>query len=207
MGVIALPNPGFEAPPTFVAATTTNNRWVNGQAAGGFDPTGNTYGWSYNANAGSGKAQYDTTNVHSGSYSFKLSTTATASWVFAGCALSESTTLVTTYGIHIQPNTVYSFTFYMKTTAVSGAATTGAFLSLKGYNSAGVSTQNTSSTGINTTTSMTKYTMTWTSASTSAFIIPEMNVRGNNGTSTLVMDAWFDDFSLTSPSGNVLLAF
>ncbi len=39
-----LRNPGFEVAPSFIAATTTNNRFIEGNAAG--STTNDTYYWA-----------------------------------------------------------------------------------------------------------------------------------------------------------------
>jgi hypothetical protein len=94
----------------------------------------------------------------------------------------------------------------MKTTANSGSATSGAGLDAREWNGAGtVGATNVIGTPVTTTTDWTKYSATFTTASTARFIQIRPQVIGNDGTATLIMDAWFDDIKLTTTTPDVRL--
>jgi hypothetical protein len=91
------------------------------------------------------------------------------------------------------PNVSYNVTFWMKTQANSGAATTGAQMLVVERNASGGTVTSHSSTGITSTTDWTFYSVKFTSNASAIYLTFEPRVVGNNGTATLVMDAWFDN--------------
>lgn len=85
----------------------------------------------------------------------------------------------------------------MRTNLVSGSATSGSFLRLNLYTAAGAIATSVDSTKVQTTTAKTVYTFQFTTGATTYLAIPNMQVVGNDGTATLIMDAWFDDLLIT----------
>lgn len=193
-------NGDFENAPSFTAATTTNAVWIDGTAGG--SATNSQFGWGTNR-AGSFAAQFDNTVFNSGSESMKLSTTATASSIEARPLIGTlSLTLLNGGAIPAYSSTQYTLTHYMKTNFTSGAATTAAKIQVREYNSAGslLTTTSSPTTGIQTTTNFTLYTKTFTTNASTVYILVVPLVSGNDGTATLIMDAWFDDINLVATS-------
>jgi len=190
-------NGDFEIAPAFTAATNTVNRDINGTAAGINTPR-SAWGWYTNTVTGTVGAQFDTAQFHSGTTSMKLSTLATASRI----AISNSqftTGLASRYGwVLVAPNTTYNFQMWAKTTANSGAATSGLQANLVELNSDGTTQAASTSvfTGVNTTTDWTLYTKQITTTATSNYVRILIDLVGNNGTGTLVMDAWVDGIQM-----------
>lgn len=185
-------NGDFEyAPPSGAnVATTTNNRWLDGTSGG--STTNALFGWFLNVGAGSAAGLIDSSTPHSGNYSIKSSTTATSS-----ASTVENNSATALNALPISPSTSYTLTYWMKTVANSGAATTGAQVVLSERSGSFSGGASTSSTGVTTTTGWTQYQLVWTTASTARYLIVKLNVTGNDGAATLVMDAWFDDITLT----------
>ena len=187
-------NGNFEfAPPTNVAQTTSN--WLDGTSGGS---SNNLFGWYGRKRAGTGvAAMFDSSNPHSGSYSMKVSTTATGSW-FGVENNNDNGGQSYPYGIPCQSNTTYILTYWMKTQANSGSANTGAQVKLVEQGLTNLSTYGSAtSTGITTTTGWTQYTLTYTTSGHSqSWLCIYLSVIGNDGTGTLIMDAWFDDIVL-----------
>lgn len=198
-------NGDFEYAPPFTAATTTATRFIDGTAGG--STTNDLFMWSIEGSnsAGSVAARFDTSNVNSGTYSMKVSTTATASACDVRIVRNITAANILQYGIRVTPNTDYDVSFYMQTVANSGSATTGAHLRIGQYTSAGAAVTSTDSTKIQTTTGLTRYTFRFTTSSTTSFLVPGVRVVGNDGAATLIMDAWFDDVTITPvyPEGRV----
>jgi hypothetical protein len=188
-----LSNAGFEHAPAFTAASNTAGKWINGTAGGSSTEIRNR--WAIIAKTGTGTSQFDTAETHSGSYSMKLSTTATAS------SIRVSNTHTTTFsdfavtGYPVTGNTQYAFSFWVKTTANSGSATTGAKVVIIERYSGG-SPANYSSATVNTTQGWTYYSIIFTTNTLTTYLTPDLQVVGNDGTGTLLMDAWFDDLVL-----------
>ena len=182
-------NGDFEiAPPT---NTTSSSwfRWLDGTAGGTTIPT--VFGVYLYDRIGSGNGQFDSTTKNSGNYSFKLSTTAITSYINASIGFTKD------YAIPVTPLAKYNYSFYMKTTVNSGAATTGARIAWSWFtNNAGSPISSSSSTLINTTTGWTQYTGTITAPAGARNVEPLMYITGNDGAATLIMDAWFDDIVL-----------
>ena len=191
-------NGNFEYVPTGTTATTSGGAWIDGTATGATNK--GEFGWVIFNYTGSWAAKFDTTEKYSGTASMKISTTAVSSTV--GVANQEGIAASSQINnMPIAPSTSYTLSFKMKTLVNSGSATTGAYLSAIGYKVDGFSgasgfTGTTSSTAVNTTTDWTEYSITFTTASTAYYLRPELRIIGNNGTGTLIMDAWFDDLTL-----------
>ena len=193
----------FEVVPTFVAATTTSNRWIDGTAGG--STSNSTYKWGLNFTNSSSSGiscQFDTSVSHLGSGSMKLSLTATNKQIAVSNALSNSVLTVRAQSIPINPSTSYTYSFWMKTNYVSGDSNDGAFLQLTDRNNAsGTGIQSVTSTKIKTTTDWTFYTGTITTSATANCLDVLLFISGTTGTATLIMDAWFDDIYL-APTTN-----
>jgi len=198
-------NGNFEYAPPFTAATTTITRYIDGTAGG--STTNDLFGWGIEGtnSVGSVSARFDTSNVNTGTYSMKVSTTATASACDVRITRNITAANVLQYGIRVTPNTDYDVSFYMQTVANSGSATQGAHVRIGQFTSAGASVTSTDSTKVQTTTALTRYTFRFTTSSTTTFLVPGLRVVGSDGAGTLIMDAWFDDLTITPvyPEGRV----
>lgn len=190
-------NFNFEVAPTFVAATTTQGRFVDGTASGAI--TNATYKWKGQSGAGATAVQFDPTVSHSGTYSMKLSALdVTGSFyvdVGAGIASSEPVATLQLYAIPIIGLTSYTLTGWVKTNNVP---TNGAFLQLATYGIDGTRINNVgSSVKLTGTNDWTQITITTTvgSAAVWATVGLMKNVAGN------ISDAWFDDIYL-APTTN-----
>jgi hypothetical protein len=198
-------NGDFEYVPTGTIATTANSGWVDGTAAGTTNK--GEFGWVLFNYTGSWAAKFDTSEKYSGTASIKISTTAVSSTV--GVSNQEGTAASNQINkMPIAPNASYTLSFKMKTLVNSGLATTGAYLGVAGYKINGFSiafgfTGTTSSTTVKTTTNWTNYRITFTTPSTAYYLRPELRIIGNDGTGTLIMDAWFDDITLTANNSYV----
>src|SRR5438105_3558257 len=69
-----IPNGNFENAPSFTAATSTQNQFIDGTANG--NTSDSTYGWSLGVFTGSSSAQFDNSTSNCGAYSIKGSTLA-----------------------------------------------------------------------------------------------------------------------------------
>lgn len=191
----------FEVAPTFTAVTTVKNRWIDGTASG--SSSNKTYKWAINNTNTSGTAyaaSFDSSVSHTGTYSMKVSTTATASVIVVSNVIIITPTALLDTGIYASPNTSYTYSFWMKTNYVSGDSD-GAYMIFRSRNGAGSTVASATSTKVKTTTDWTQYTGTFTTAADAVWIEPFMIVDGNAGTGTLIMDAWFDDIYL-APTTN-----
>lgn len=200
-----VPNPGFETTPTFVAASNTTQRWIDGSAAG-FSGLQSAYRWALANLSGTGAAQFDNSTAFAGTNSMKLSigVANTSVTVSVTRRLNNGTDIRVT-GIPVQPSTAYTMTFRMKTNYTSGDSR-GAYIRLQEFNSAGATVTSTDSTFVKTTLDWTLYTISKTTAATTTFVDPQLTLSGTVAPSTLVMDAWFDSLSLiqtTSPTRTV----
>lgn len=190
-------NCDFEYAPPFVAATTTTARWIDGTAMG--STTNSLFGWSFRTVSGSCAAQFDSINKRSGNYSLKLSTTATGSRVFVYFNSINGNIDKTLYNIPSKPNTSYTLSYWMKTSLISGSST-GARIGVQKKSVAGVTGEEfTNSIGIATTTGWTYYSFTFTTnaALDTPYLLVTLQIVGQDGAGTLIMDAWFDDITLT----------
>jgi hypothetical protein len=186
-------NGNFEfAPPTNVAQTT-DAKYLDGTSGG--SSTNALFGCFMDDYTGSGnQALLDAANPHTGQYSLKVSTTAIGSSVAIAVGLVQR--LPASRYIPILPSTSYTLTYWMKTVANSGTATDGAFIDTVEYNGAGSYVTDTLG-GVTGTTGWTQYKKVWTTNAATRFLKLGCFVKGDRGTGTLIMDAWFDDIVLT----------
>lgn len=184
-------NGDFETVPVGTTATTNTNVWIDGTANG--SATDDRNSWATNR-GGTASALFDNSVSHSGTYSLKLATLATGSFMQARQVLGTANHLkLRVNGIVVLPSTSYTLTGWIKTTANSGAANSGARFAIVQYNSAATALTTGLSTAVTTTTGWTQYTVTFTTQATCNFVDIQCRVTGNDGTATLIMDAWFDD--------------
>lgn len=191
-------NGDFEiAPPAATnVATTAGDRWIDGTAGGTSILNDRIFGWGFWNYTGSYAAKFDTSVKYSGTASMKISTTATGSTAGVRVALSGYTNQKQML-IPILPSTSYTYSVQVKTNVVSGSATTGARVQFVAATGAlGNGTTTTVVTGLITTQDWTQYTGTFTTAATDRFITPSLQIIGNDGTGTLIMDMWIDDIQL-----------
>ena len=180
-------NGDFEiAPVVNVAQTTASSNWLDGTSTG--STTNNTFGWRKFNYTGSQHAYFDSTEKYLGQYSLRLSTLGTGATI--GVTNATQATLDPFTSIPCTPSTAYTLKFWMKTNVVSGSATSGAFLRISAGNVS-------DSTKVKTTTDWTQYTVTVTTGGAISTISIEARIIGNDGAGTLIMDAWFDDITLT----------
>lgn len=188
-------NGNFEFAPPTNTALTSNNHWLDGTSGGSL--TNNLFGWGTVGNGGTVGTLFDNSTSHSGNYALKVSTLATGSHQQVAQTIAVGTASnIINYAIKVSPSTSYMISWWMKTTANSGAATSGAGVILQEYNGAGTAGTSNTPQKITTTTDWTQYSFTWTTGSTAHFLLAECQVAGNDGTGTLIMDAWFDDIVL-----------
>lgn len=195
-------NGNFEIAPTFVAATNTSARWVDGSASGSAAQK-SQHGWAIvsGTTAGTFSAQYDATAPNSGTNSMKLSLGATGSALEVGPVTSITTLNDLRCAIPVSGSTAYTCTYWMRTNLTSGSSTSGAYLRANERNNIAGGSVNNDGTKILTTTGWTQYTINFTTASATRFIIIRASLVGTGGSANLVMDAWFDDIVLTPTAG------
>lgn len=187
-------NGNFEfAPPTNVAQAGGAGKWLDGTSTG--SATNSLFGWAGISTSGTPTFMFDNSTSHSGNYSLKVSTLAIASLAAAANIIAVTNFNSNYYAV--LPSTSYTAIYWMKTTANSGTANTGAQLVFREFSGAGAGGTSNTLTGVITTTGWTQYILTFTTASTTRFIELKPTVTGNDGTATLIMDAWFDDIVLT----------
>lgn len=193
-------NYNFENVPTFVAATTSNTKWIDGTATG--STNSDAYGWGIVGAVGTRAAQYDQTVFHSGAASLKVSVTATGSLLTVGNSNNANAAGIIRYAIPVLPSTSYTVSGWMKTNLVSGSSTNGARIYINLYTGAGAFSQTKVVTNsVLTTTNWTFYTATFSTTATQVFALTVCEVSGNSGAATLIMDAWFDNIKLDLTSG------
>lgn len=189
----------FEVAPTFVAATSTAGRWIDGTASG--STTNSTYKWAIASAAltASASASFDTTVFRNGTASLKLDRTdATGAVVVANVLNAAAGGSLGT--IPINPGVSYTFNIYAKTSTVG---TDTVYADVRLFNAAG-STVNTKSTNkLSGTNDWTLLTVTFTADAdaTNCCIILR------NAASATVGPAWFDDIYLapTTNPGRVVI--
>jgi len=187
-------NGGFEFAPPFAAATTTGSSWIDGTAAGSTGLTG--YGWGF-IKGGTASAMFDTSTKLSGTASLKCSTLATGSYAEVNVHRVNTASDRLRYVIPVLPSTPYTVTGWMRTNYVSGDSTYGASIGVLQVDASGTVIVYGGSTEVKTTTDWTKYTVSFTTNASTQFINIQPRVYGHVGTATLIMDAWFDDISIT----------
>lgn len=197
IGDAPIRNAGFESQPSFTAATNVQARWIDGTASGTTTDPG--YGWAVLGLTNSAEAKFDSSVSYTGTGSMKLSTTNTASLI------TVSNTIVTAQpgtACPASPLTDYVCSFKMKTNYVSGDSANGASIAFVERNAAGTALVTNTSTLVKTTTDWTTYTVSFTTNAATVWIAPRLQVTGNTGTATLIMDAWFDDIKVTATPYN-----
>lgn len=171
-------NGSFENYPTFVAATTTANRYIDGTAAG--STTNQSFGsWAIPAVSvtAAASAQFDTTESYSGGVSMKLSTLDATGAITVGNART-ATAPTATEVFTLLPSTAYVITARVKTVNV---AANGAFIDVRQFTSAFSAITTTSSNKLAGTNDWTLVTINVTTASNCAcgIILLRLNVAGN----------------------------
>jgi prophage tail gpP-like protein len=192
-----------EIAPVLVAPQTASNKWVDGTAAGSSTP--NIYR-IYPSGSASFAVSFDNTVSHSGTTSLKVATTATGQFVEVRNDNAGYNTS-TTYGMPISPNTAYTLKYWLKTQVISGTADNGAFLKILRATSAGTYVAETGGTPVKVTQDWTEYTVNFTSGPTEALAHLEYRLYGHQGVGTLIMNAWFDDVTLTATAVNPDIQF
>lgn len=187
-------NGDFEYAPVVNVATTTGSRWIDGTAGG--SATNSIFG-RYLVGAGTYSGLFDSSTKYSGSYSLKISTLATASQVYVQPTTGTSASLLQQYAIPVLPSTSYTLTYKMKTNYVSGDSNDGAYGEISEFTGAGGLVLATTGTKVKTTTDWTTYTVTLTTGATTRYAVLYQRIFGHTGSATLIMDAWFDDITLT----------
>lgn len=185
----------FEVAPSFVAATATNARWIDGTSAGS-NAARSAYMWAIQTLTGAAVAQFDSATFHSGSNSLKLSTTGTGQRVDARLIKSGSGAAAAPFYIKARPSTAYRYSIWIKTNVTSGSSTGAGLLLAELASDASTNPATPVSVATAVTQDWTQYTGTFTTSATTAFFTPRLSVIGNGGAGTLIMDAWFDDFEI-----------
>ena len=164
------------------------------------------FGWGLFNYTGTIGVLFDNSVSHSGNWSLKLSTTATASTVGMATFVNNAAG-IRIAGIPVLPGTSYTLSGWITTTAHSGSASSGAQLILWETNgSAGTVKSNNVISGITTSTGWTYYSKSFVTQNSTTYVAIRCNVIGNDGTSTLIMDAWFDDLTLVPTPGVITSA-
>lgn len=190
-------NADFEVAPTFTAATSTGARWIDGSAAG-IAASDSAYKWAIisGTTANTFAAQFDNSEKYDGTNSMKLSLGAVGSSLEVGPMTSIAVGGLIRTGIPCAGSTAYTAKFWMKTTYTSGDSNDGAFVNINERTVAAGGSVNNTSTKIKTTTDWTQYTIQFTTAAATRFLIPRLALAGVSGTGTLIMTAWFDKLEL-----------
>ncbi|HJP81449.1 MAG TPA: LamG domain-containing protein [Candidatus Saccharimonadales bacterium] len=189
-------NGSVDYAPKLNSPTNTNVRWIDGTAGGSI--TNDLFGWALAALTGSGSAMFDSSKKNSGTYSLKLSTTAVASEVNVyGTTTPATPAGVKAKGIPVTPGVSYTGSVYIETLANGGSAASGAQLDFVERMADGTYVTSNIVTAGAVTSPMQKYSITFTPNASTRYITPKLIVKGNNGANTLIMDAWFDDITLT----------
>lgn len=183
-------NGNFELVPNFVAATTTNQKWIDGTATGS-SISSNYYGVGFAT--GSGAAQFDSSVSHSGSSSLKVSTVSIAQFIEVHTSRQDTNSSRLQYALPIAPNTTYLYSFWMKTNVVSGDSNNGAFVLIGITSSTGAVISSVTTSPVKITQNWTQYTGTFTTPANAVGLSIMYRIYGHTGTGTLIMDAWFDD--------------
>ena len=190
---VGVVNGDFSLQPALVAPTTSVGVFIDGTATGSL--TNNQYAWGVRAGGSGASANFDNTDGNSLKLSGVANVLLEISYYASGSITSLSKSL-----IPVLPNTLYKYSFTMKTNYVSGDATNGAYMIFKERNAAGSNTVSTLSTTVKTTTGKTKYEGTFTTGATTVWLDPTPRIDGAGGSASLVMTANFYSFSFTTVS-------
>lgn len=191
-------NGDFEYAPPFTAAQTTALRWINGTATGspvsGGLTTDRQYGWFvFDTNATGASIRFDDTVSFNGGSSLKLSLTDSSNRVIQ---VFNDASPFNVRSIPVLPGTAYTLTYRLKTNRTSGDGR-GAFAAISERSAAGTNVLDTNGTFVKTTTDWTLYTVNVTTSATTRFVMIKLCNIATDSTANLVMDAWFDEISLT----------
>lgn len=199
------PNSGFELYPSLVAPTTTDQRWIDGTAAG--STTNDTYRWAIGSKSGTSSAHFDTTDSHSGAASLKLSTGSPGAGVEVWSYPSTSAQNITRYALRLIEGVQYTVSYWMKTNYVSGNGTGARLVCITRGAGISASTQ-LHFTPVLTTTGWTFYSAPITIPVGFPYLQLQCRITGTGGAGDLIMDAWFDDISVveTNLTGRQLVA-
>jgi len=190
-------NGNFENAPTFVAATNTNLRWIDGTAGG--STNNDVYGWAITNRTG-GTAQFDNTQSRSGSNAIKLSVTDNTTYIFVAHEVESrdaSPATKLSHLIPVKPNTPYNISYWLKVANVSSTGGSAKIvMECQEHSSTGAITVGTANVGTAVTANQdwTYYSkVQTTNASTSFLKLTLINYR-------VAGDAWFDDITLQQTS-------
>lgn len=196
-----LDNGEFESVPTFVGVQTSAQRWIDGTVGG--STTNDLYKWGVLNSGGTISCQFDPDIKYSGTNSLKISGVSAGSYIQVHRRISSTEATIRKYGTPVLPSTSYTLTYWMKTELVSGDAATGASLAISQRNAANTQTASSTGTIRKITTDWTQYTITFTTHANTRFIDIALQVLGNAGAATLIMNAWFDEIVLKPTTGTV----
>jgi hypothetical protein len=183
-------NADFENSPGGVS-TTTPNRWIDGTSGGSL--VNDIYKWRLDG-SGSVRAGFETRDQ---SNAMKVSTLASGSYAEVR---NDNNFYATTlqYRQKLIPGRTYQFTYSMETNYVSGDSAAGAFAVVMLAKSSGVFSRSIEiGARIKTTTEKTVYTGSFVAKADEDRCHIELLVYGHTGAGTLIMDAWFDNISIT----------
>lgn len=194
----------FEVIPTFTAAGTTSQRWIDGTAAG--STTNSTYKWSQIIDVTACAVSIDGTVSRSGTGSLKVDAT-DATGRGRGCYGSRTGTgaslLVSElnlYAIRVTPSTSITLTYYIKTLNIQG---TGARIVVHEHAGDGVRNLLSGGTQIPGTADWQQITYTFTTAATTQYLV----LSAEMPTAGAAQTVWFDDIYLapTTNPGRVVI--
>lgn len=183
-------NSGFEVAPSFIAATNTALRWIDGTAGG--SQASRAYGWSIPSGGitASASTQFDTSFARSGTTSMKLSTLNSSGAI----SVSSFKNVAAPELFPLTAGATYTLNGYIRTNNV---VTNGTFIDIREYSATATTVTTNSSTKLSgTDTSFRQVTVTFTANASTRFggILLRLNVTGNTA------DAWFDDITLVPAS-------
>lgn len=194
-------NGDFEYAPVGGVPTTSGFNWIDGTVGG--SSTNGLFGWQVVNRIGTTSIGFDNTVSNTGSNSLKIRLLATGSWGGIGTTSGAKNSRGIGSGqpsiFTVLPNTSYTISLYMKTQHYSGTANTGAVCQIINYKANGSTVGYVADVmnGVLSTTDWTKYSLTFTTEPETSFLQILPRVVGSNGAATLIMDAWFDDITLT----------
>lgn len=152
--------------------------------------------WWYASWVWTWNASYDT-------WRLKLQTTAVSSYIEARTT-DWGYNGITAESLPVEPNTTYTIEYDMETLYTSGSSTGGAKIAILFQTAAWVGDGEASPAFINTTTSNTHYTATFTTWPNTRYCNISPVLYGHMGTGTLLMSAWFDNIVVSCPSKELL---
>lgn len=177
-------------------ALTTNIKYIDGTAVGSGT---NEFGWGTGpgSQAGNWSALFDEDIKHSGLASMKVSALSAGTSLSIGrCIVSSASGILNGIYPCIVGKT-YNFSVWMKTNYVSGDSNDGAFVIFKTRNASGSTVTSVNTNKIKITSDWTQYTGQIIPGANSKCFDIQLSITGTSGAGTLIMDAWFDDITLT----------